>query len=93
MSPLLVMQRAETFEEAVELCNGVRHGLAAALFSPADELQKKFIAEAHAGISRLIPPPPAPMCPCLSAAGKCPGLARRNMAKAMRFLHAHAGGL
>jgi alpha-ketoglutaric semialdehyde dehydrogenase len=53
MSPLLVMQRAETFEEAVELCNGVRHGLAAALFSPADELQKKFIADARAGILKI----------------------------------------
>ena len=33
MSPLLIVQRAENFEHALALCNGVRHGLAAALFS------------------------------------------------------------
>ncbi len=53
MTPLLVVQRAETFEQALELGNGVRHGLAAALFSHDADLQKKFLAGAHAGILKL----------------------------------------
>jgi acyl-CoA reductase-like NAD-dependent aldehyde dehydrogenase/nicotinamidase-related amidase len=53
MSPLLVVQQAETFEQALELGNGVRHGLVAALFSHDAGLQKKFLAEAHAGILKL----------------------------------------
>ena len=53
MSPLLVVQRADDFEHALELCNGVRHGLAAALFSPAPERQRIFLAEAQAGILKL----------------------------------------
>jgi acyl-CoA reductase-like NAD-dependent aldehyde dehydrogenase len=53
MSPLLVIQSAENFDEALELCNGVRHGLVAALFSNAPELQKKFLAEARAGMLKI----------------------------------------
>jgi acyl-CoA reductase-like NAD-dependent aldehyde dehydrogenase len=53
MTPLLVVQRAETFEQALELGNGVRHGLAAALFSHDADLQKKFLAGAQAGILKL----------------------------------------
>ena len=53
MSPLLVVQRAENFEQALILCNGVRHGLVAALFSQSVELQKKFLAEAQAGILKI----------------------------------------
>ena len=53
MSPLLVVQRAEDFEHALALSNGVRHGLAAALFSQKPELQKIFLAESRAGILRL----------------------------------------
>ena len=53
MSPLLVLQRAENFEHALNLCNGVRHGLVAALFSSSLELQQKFLAEARAGILKL----------------------------------------
>jgi alpha-ketoglutaric semialdehyde dehydrogenase len=53
MSPLLVLQRAENFGDALKLCNGVRHGLAAALFSNSGELQKKFLAEVQAGILKL----------------------------------------
>ena len=53
MSPLLVVQRADDFEHALKLCNGVRHGLAAALFSRSSELQQKFLAEARAGILKL----------------------------------------
>ena len=53
MSPLLVVQRADDFDHALELCNGVRHGLVAALFSHSPELQQKFLAEARAGILKL----------------------------------------
>jgi acyl-CoA reductase-like NAD-dependent aldehyde dehydrogenase/nicotinamidase-related amidase len=53
MSPLLVVQRARDFNHALKLCNGVRHGLAAALFSHSPGLQKKFLAEARAGILKL----------------------------------------
>jgi acyl-CoA reductase-like NAD-dependent aldehyde dehydrogenase/nicotinamidase-related amidase len=53
MSPLLVVQRAENFEQALELSNGVRHGLVAALFSHSSELHEKFLAEAQAGMLKL----------------------------------------
>ena len=53
MSPLLVVQRAGDFKHALELCNGVRYGLAAALFSNSPKLQQKFLAEARAGILKL----------------------------------------
>lgn len=53
MSPLLVVQRAADFEQALALCNGVRHGLAAALFSRSADLQQTFLAEARAGILKF----------------------------------------
>ena len=53
MSPLLVVQRAEDFEHALALCNGVRHGLVAALFSHSPGLQKRFLAGARAGLLKL----------------------------------------
>jgi acyl-CoA reductase-like NAD-dependent aldehyde dehydrogenase len=53
MGPLLVVQQAADFTEALALCNGVRHGLAAALFTRSPELQERFREEAHAGILKL----------------------------------------
>ncbi|MGH7991967.1 MAG: aldehyde dehydrogenase family protein, partial [Limisphaerales bacterium] len=53
MSPLLVVQRARHFEHALELCNGVRHGLVAALFNKSAKRQKQFLAEAQAGILKI----------------------------------------
>jgi len=53
MSPLLVVQRAESFEHALALCNGTRYGLAAALFSNVDEIQERFLREARAGILKI----------------------------------------
>jgi acyl-CoA reductase-like NAD-dependent aldehyde dehydrogenase/nicotinamidase-related amidase len=53
MAPLLVVQRARDFDHALELCDGVRHGLIAALFSRDPDLQRKFLAEARAGILKL----------------------------------------
>ena len=53
MSPLLVVQRAEDFEQALNLCNGVRHGLVAALFSNSADLQEKFLMATQAGILKI----------------------------------------
>lgn len=53
MSPLLVVQTAQDFEHAIELCNGVRHGLAAALFTKSLERQRQFLDQAQAGILKL----------------------------------------
>lgn len=53
MSPLLVLQCAKGFDAALELCNGVRYGLAAALFSNSGTFQKKFLSEARAGILKI----------------------------------------
>jgi acyl-CoA reductase-like NAD-dependent aldehyde dehydrogenase/nicotinamidase-related amidase len=53
MSPLLVVQRAKNFEQALKLCNGVRHGLVAALFSHSRKIQKKFLTEAQAGMLKI----------------------------------------
>ncbi|MDR3459027.1 MAG: aldehyde dehydrogenase family protein [Verrucomicrobiae bacterium] len=53
MSPLLVVQRAKDFSHALALLNGVRHGLVAALYSPSAGRQKRFLAEAQAGLLKL----------------------------------------
>ena len=53
MSPILVVQCADTFEEALALCNGVRHGLIAALFAKSVKLKNKFLAEAQAGMLKI----------------------------------------
>jgi aldehyde dehydrogenase (NAD+) len=53
MSPLLVVQCAGNFDEALALNNGVRHGLSAALFSHRADLQQKFLNQAACGILRL----------------------------------------
>jgi acyl-CoA reductase-like NAD-dependent aldehyde dehydrogenase/nicotinamidase-related amidase len=51
--PVLVVQRAGDFSEALDLCNGVRQGLVAALFSRSAELQERFLDGARAGILKL----------------------------------------
>lgn len=53
MSPLLVVQPARDFAHALDLCNGVRQGLAAALFSTSRERQQQFLGQAQAGILKL----------------------------------------
>ena len=52
-APILVVQRATDFEHAISLCNGVRQGLAAALFSENAQLQQRFLEEAQAGILKI----------------------------------------
>ncbi len=51
--PLAVVQRAHDSDHAMRLCNGVRQGLVAALFSRSGEIQKKFMEEARAGILKI----------------------------------------
>lgn len=53
MAPVLVVQPASDFDHALALCNGVRQGLAAALFSESEPLQRRFLDETQAGILKL----------------------------------------
>ncbi len=53
MGPLLVVQPADDFDHALALCNGVRHGLIAALFSNSPGCRQKFLEEARAGVLKL----------------------------------------
>lgn len=48
--PILVLQRANDWEESLRLCNAVRQGLAAALFSEDPERWRQFQQRAQAGI-------------------------------------------
>jgi alpha-ketoglutaric semialdehyde dehydrogenase len=51
--PVVVVQRASTFDHALALLNGVRDGLVASLFSPSPKLRKRFLEEAQAGVLKL----------------------------------------
>jgi len=51
--PLLVLQEADSFDHALELCNGVRQGLVAALFGGTGDQVSRFLAQARAGILKL----------------------------------------
>ena len=51
--PVLVVQGAADWEEAMQRCNGVRQGLAAAIFSPSQARQSQFMDQARAGILKI----------------------------------------
>ncbi|MBS0265318.1 MAG: aldehyde dehydrogenase family protein, partial [Planctomycetes bacterium] len=51
--PVLVVQPADDFEQALTLCNGVTQGLVAALFSGAPDRQAQFLAQAQAGMLKI----------------------------------------
>jgi acyl-CoA reductase-like NAD-dependent aldehyde dehydrogenase len=51
--PVLVIQKAADWVEAIKVCNGVRQGLVAAIFTRSDELQKRFLNEAQAGVLKI----------------------------------------
>jgi acyl-CoA reductase-like NAD-dependent aldehyde dehydrogenase len=51
--PVLVVQSAADWGLAVALCNGVRQGLAAAVFTSSRELQQRFVREAQAGVLKI----------------------------------------
>ncbi len=51
--PVLVIQPADTWAHALELCNGVRQGLVAAVFTTNAERQQAFLTTAQAGILKV----------------------------------------
>jgi acyl-CoA reductase-like NAD-dependent aldehyde dehydrogenase len=51
--PVLVVQGAASWDSAIRLCNGVRQGLAAAIFSHSDQIIGAFLDEAKAGILKV----------------------------------------
>jgi acyl-CoA reductase-like NAD-dependent aldehyde dehydrogenase/nicotinamidase-related amidase len=51
--PVLVIQKADNWTRAMELCNGVKQGLASAVFSNSPEIVKSFLEEARAGILKI----------------------------------------
>jgi acyl-CoA reductase-like NAD-dependent aldehyde dehydrogenase len=53
MGPRLIVQRADDFDHALSLCNGVPQGLIASLFGGSRELRARFLAEARAGGLKL----------------------------------------
>lgn len=48
--PVLVLQRAGDFDQALALANGVRQGLVLALFGGADTWRERFLVAAEAGV-------------------------------------------
>ena len=51
--PVLIVQTANTWEHAITLCNGVRQGLAASVFTGSQDLKDRFLNEAQAGILKI----------------------------------------
>ncbi len=54
--PVLVVQRAKDWKDAVDLCNAVRQGLAASLFARGEDVQRRFLHEIETGIVKLNQP-------------------------------------
>lgn len=51
--PVLVVQPARDWEHALALCDGVRQGLVASLFTDSAELQRDFLNRCRAGILKI----------------------------------------
>ena len=51
--PLLVVQVAESWDEAISLANGVRQGLAASIFTQTTAVANRFLDQAQAGILKV----------------------------------------
>lgn len=51
--PVLVVQTAHNWNEAIAQCNGVRQGLAASVFTDSDETARNFLDAAEAGILKV----------------------------------------
>src|SRR5207244_3407762 len=51
--PVAVIQTAHDIEEAIQLCNGVPHGLMASLYSQNETIQGQFLQSVEAGIIAL----------------------------------------
>jgi acyl-CoA reductase-like NAD-dependent aldehyde dehydrogenase/isochorismate hydrolase len=52
-APIAVIQRAADWEAALRLCNGVRQGLVASLFSDSAERRESFLREVRAGVLKI----------------------------------------
>jgi acyl-CoA reductase-like NAD-dependent aldehyde dehydrogenase len=51
--PVLVVQPAQAWEDAIRLCNGVRQGLAAAVFTASGDKVQDFLQRVSAGILKV----------------------------------------
>jgi acyl-CoA reductase-like NAD-dependent aldehyde dehydrogenase/nicotinamidase-related amidase len=51
--PALVVQPAQDWDDAMRLCNGVRQGLSAAVFTTSRDIAQKFLEQARAGILKV----------------------------------------
>ena len=51
--PLLVIQPADSWHDALRLCDGVRQGLVAALWSGTPERQREFLDRVRVGMAKL----------------------------------------
>jgi alpha-ketoglutaric semialdehyde dehydrogenase len=51
--PVLVVQQAEDWDQAISLCNGVKQGLAAAIFTTSPKRIEDFLRHARAGILKI----------------------------------------
>jgi alpha-ketoglutaric semialdehyde dehydrogenase len=51
--PVLVVQPAKDWDDAMRLCNGVRQGLSAAVFTTSRDIAQKFLEQARAGILKV----------------------------------------
>ena len=52
-APVLVVQQARDWEEAIALCNRVRQGLVAAIFSDSAERVHNFLQRMRAGVLKV----------------------------------------
>lgn len=52
-APILVVQPARDWEHAIELCNGVRQGLVASIFTHSRSTAERFLEDAEAGILKI----------------------------------------
>jgi acyl-CoA reductase-like NAD-dependent aldehyde dehydrogenase/nicotinamidase-related amidase len=51
--PVLVVQQAEDWDQAISLCNGVKQGLAAAIFTTSPKRIEDFLRRVRAGILKI----------------------------------------
>lgn len=52
-APVLVVQKASSWQQAIALNNGVKQGLVAALFSASEQRQQDFFQEMQAGVLKI----------------------------------------
>src|SRR4029077_15980927 len=51
--PIVVVQEASCWDQALDLLNGVSQGLVASLFSQSEENERLFLTHARAGLLRI----------------------------------------